>query len=84
VCHNPDFSGREPMPRLANQREEYLLKAMQDYRSGNRIGRDVNARLAGGTAVHPRHHVFPLDRLADAHVAVEEGAVGKVVVRIGA
>ena len=38
VCHNPDFSGREQMPRLANQREDYLLKAMQDYRGGNRIG----------------------------------------------
>ena len=26
-CHNPDFSGREQMPRLAAQREDYLLKA---------------------------------------------------------
>ena len=46
-------------------------------------GRDVNAWLAGDAAVHPQHHVFPLDRLADAHVAVEEGAVGKVVVEVG-
>jgi cytochrome c553 len=38
VCHNPDFSGRDQMPRLANQREDYLLKAMRDYRSGNRVG----------------------------------------------
>jgi cytochrome c553 len=38
VCHNPDFSGRQQMPRLANQREDYLLKAMRDYRSGERIG----------------------------------------------
>jgi cytochrome c553 len=38
VCHNPDFSGREQMPRLANQREEYLLKAMREYRSGTRLG----------------------------------------------
>jgi cytochrome c553 len=38
VCHNPDFSGREQMPRLANQREDYLLKAMRDYRSGARLG----------------------------------------------
>ena len=38
VCHNPDFSGREQMPRLANQREDYLLKAMRDYESGRRIG----------------------------------------------
>jgi cytochrome c553 len=38
VCHNPDFSGREQMPRLANQREDYLLKAMREYKSGARIG----------------------------------------------
>ena len=38
VCHNPDFSGREQMPRLANQREDYLLKAMREYKSGARLG----------------------------------------------
>ena len=38
VCHNPDFSGREQMPRLAHQREEYLLDAMRQYKSGTRIG----------------------------------------------
>jgi len=38
VCHNPDFSGREQVPRLASQREDYLLKAMREFRSGQRIG----------------------------------------------
>jgi len=38
VCHNPDFSGREQMPRLAHQREEYLLKVMREYQKGTRIG----------------------------------------------
>ena len=38
VCHNPDFSGRERMPRLANQREDYLLKSMREYKSGARLG----------------------------------------------
>jgi len=38
VCHNPDFSGRDQMPRLAAQREDYLLKAMRDYQRGDRIG----------------------------------------------
>jgi cytochrome c553 len=38
VCHNPDFSGREQMPRLANQREDYLVKAMREYKSGTRVG----------------------------------------------
>jgi cytochrome c553 len=26
------------MPRLANQREDYLLKAMREYKSGTRLG----------------------------------------------
>jgi cytochrome c553 len=38
VCHNPDFSGREQMPRLPNQREDYLLKSMREYKSGARLG----------------------------------------------
>ena len=40
-CHNPDFSGREQMPRLAAQREDYLLKALRDYKSGQRPGYDA-------------------------------------------
>ena len=34
-------------------------------------------------AVHPRYHSFPPERLADAHLAVEEGAIGKVIVELG-
>jgi cytochrome c553 len=37
-CHNPDYSGREQMPRLAGQHEAYTVKALQDYRAGIRIG----------------------------------------------
>jgi cytochrome c553 len=40
-CHNPDFSGREQMPRLAAQREDYLLKAMRDYKAAQRPGYDA-------------------------------------------
>ena len=40
-CHNPDFSGREQMPRLAGQREDYLLKALRDYKGGQRPGYDA-------------------------------------------
>ncbi len=39
-CHNPDFSGREQMARLVHQREDYLIKAMRDYKSGARPGYD--------------------------------------------
>ena len=38
VCHNPDFAGREHIPRLAGQREAYLSKALRDYKAGHRIG----------------------------------------------
>jgi cytochrome c553 len=51
VCHNPDFSGREQMPRLANQREEYLLRSMREYKSGARLGYGgaMSQELAGLT-----------------------------------
>jgi len=37
-CHNPDYSGHDNVPRLAHQREDYLLKALRDYRDARRIG----------------------------------------------
>lgn len=40
-CHNQNFSGREQMPRLAFQREDYLLKALRDYKSAKRPGYDA-------------------------------------------
>lgn len=36
ACHRPDFSGRESAPRLADQREDYLLKTLREYKSGAR------------------------------------------------
>ena len=41
TCHLPDFRGREQMPRLAGQREEYLNAAMLAYRDNRRIGSDT-------------------------------------------
>ena len=38
TCHNPDYSGREQMPRIAGQREAYLLKSFKDYQAGARVG----------------------------------------------
>src|SRR5690242_8898725 len=37
-CHQPDFSGIETAPRLADQREDYLRKALLDFRNGVRVG----------------------------------------------
>jgi cytochrome c553 len=41
VCHRPDFSGQDNVPRLADQREDYLLKVLRDYKSGARHGYDA-------------------------------------------
>jgi cytochrome c553 len=38
VCHSRDYSGQQQVPRLAAQREDYLAKALRDYKSGKRIG----------------------------------------------
>ncbi len=38
VCHRPDFSGQDNVPRIADQREDYLLKTLRDYKSGARQG----------------------------------------------
>ncbi len=36
ACHRPDFSGQQSVPRLADQREDYLLKTLREYKSGAR------------------------------------------------
>jgi cytochrome c553 len=41
-CHQPDFSGREQMPRLASQREDYLVKTLRAYKSNARRGYDAS------------------------------------------
>jgi cytochrome c553 len=41
-CHNPDFSGRDSVPRLAAQREDYLVKALREYKSNTRPGYDAS------------------------------------------
>jgi cytochrome c553 len=39
-CHNPDFSGAHGAPRLAGQREDYLLKALREYKNNSRRAYD--------------------------------------------
>jgi cytochrome c553 len=41
-CHNPDFAGRDNVPRIANQREDYLLKTLREYKSNTRHGYDAS------------------------------------------
>jgi len=37
-CHTDSFAGTKAVPRIAGQREEYLVKALRDYKSGVRAG----------------------------------------------
>ncbi len=40
-CHEPTYRGREQMPRLASQREDFLAEAMLAYRHNRRPGGDT-------------------------------------------
>ena len=37
-CHTDSYAGTKAVARVAGQRQEYLLKALQDYKSGVRSG----------------------------------------------
>jgi len=37
-CHTDTFAGTKAVARIAGQREEYLLKALRDYKAGVRSG----------------------------------------------
>jgi cytochrome c553 len=39
-CHKPDFSGNDNVPRIANQREDYLAKTLAEYKDNSRHGYD--------------------------------------------
>ena len=40
-CHNTDFSGKDNVPRIANQREDYLAKTLAEYKDNSRHGYDA-------------------------------------------
>lgn len=42
ICHLPSYLGREQIPRLAGQREDYLLHSMQQFKNNQAVGRDSN------------------------------------------
>jgi cytochrome c553 len=41
-CHNEDFSGEKNAPRLTGQREDYLVKALRDYKDNTRRAYDTS------------------------------------------
>ncbi len=42
ICHRADFAGQENVPRIAGQREDYMLKTLRAYKSGERHGYDTS------------------------------------------
>ena len=41
ICHNTDFSGKDNVPRIADQREDYLAKTLREYKDNSRHGYDA-------------------------------------------
>ncbi len=37
-CHTDNYAGGKAVPRVAGQRQDYLVKALRDYKSGVRSG----------------------------------------------
>lgn len=49
ICHLADYRGQQQVPRIAGQREEYLLESMRAYRDKPKPGTDtaMSAALHG-------------------------------------
>jgi cytochrome c553 len=41
-CHTANFAGQDNVPRIANQREDYLLKSLRGYKDNSRRGYDAS------------------------------------------
>jgi cytochrome c553 len=41
-CHQRNYSGEQNVPRLAGQREDYLAKALREYKNNTRRGYDAS------------------------------------------
>lgn len=41
-CHGEDYRGQKHLPRLASQREDYLVASLKDYRENRRTGIDTS------------------------------------------
>jgi cytochrome c553 len=39
-CHTSTFAGQDQIPRIAGQREDYLMKTLHEYKSGERRSYD--------------------------------------------
>ena len=59
-CHTDSFAGTKAVARIAGQREEYLVKALHDYKSGVR---------SGGAGAAMTDVAYPLERRGNPALA---------------
>ncbi len=63
-CHRGDYSGQNQVPRIAGQREDYLVHAMKAYRADTRVGTDTNmngiVRQTSDDDINAMAHYFAL------------------------
>ena len=45
-CHMEDYRGQKHVPRIAHQREDYLIAALRSYRDNKRTGTDTSMNEA--------------------------------------
>ncbi len=66
ICHLPSYAGREQVPRMTAQREDYLLHTMRQFRANQAVGRDtiMAASLYGVSDDDLRAMAHFLSRLA--------------------
>lgn len=64
-CHGPGYAGQAQMPRLAGQREDYMVQAMRQYQTDERAATDTSM-----TAV--LYGVSPVDIAALAHYMAQQ------------
>ncbi len=85
--------GDDPLPvpvrpsMTGNVRYQFILVYTMPDEAKRRAVRDVSAAVSAGVLgvgedAGLRLHRFPLERTADAHAAVEAGAVGKVLIDV--
>ena len=41
-CHSQSFAGEQNVPRVAAQREDYLVKTLREYKNNSRRGYDAS------------------------------------------
>ena len=78
TCHNPDFSGKENVPRIANQREDYLAKTLAEYKDNSRHGYDAShGRRDGRRSRRSRSPISPITSPACAECRAQTSALSR-------